>query len=444
MIGTLTRVRSWGQLRSVVTRNEALISLIDQAIISGGNFSSGVIAALALTTSEFGLYVLATVIILEAAGIQNALTLQPMTVNGAGLSDDEFRRFFTAQIFIQAVVISLSTLVVAAIALAWEPLRPLALWLSIASAAWQTQELCRRVLYTRGAVLKAAINNFISYDIQAITLVVLLWDGEMTIEHALWVVAATSLLGMALGLWQMRSYVSRDHDEILKVARDTFRLGRWIASSYVLAAGSVGAYPALLAGLVGLTATAGLGVIKQIVGPLHLLTRPLENFYLPRAARALDQEGTAALTDVLWRATRFSVLPFLIYILVVVLGAELIVESIYGEKYMEHVAALRVFALSDLLWLPVIVLRLELAARRLQWYLLVVEGWSALVVYGLGLVLILWIGLMGAAIANAVVNLGALVLTVGAVLRERNRARMAAPVVQPSGPRPMAGGVVGS
>jgi O-antigen/teichoic acid export membrane protein len=422
-MAVMPRAHIWSRLRALVSGNEAFISLIDQAIISGGNFASGLIAALTLSTSEFGLYVLATVIILEASGIQNALTLQPMMVNGAGLLDHQFRRYFTAQMLIQVGMVSVSTLVVLAIALAWEPLRPLAWPLAVASAAWQTQEFCRRTLYTRGAVLKAAVNNFISYDLQAAVLVLLYVSGDMSIELTLWVIAATSLLGVAVGLWQMRGYLSRDRHSVIEVARESFRLGRWIASSYALSAASVGAYPALLAGLAGLAATAGLGVVKQVVGPLHLLTRPLENFYLPRAARALDQEGTAALTAVLWRATRFSVPLFVVYIMVVAIGGEWIIRLVYGDKYVEHADALRVFALSDLLWLPVIVLRLELAARRLQRYLLLVEAWSALVVYGLGLVLIIWVGLMGAAIANIVVNLGALVLTVAAVMRERNRVR---------------------
>ena len=414
------------RLRALVTGNEALVSLADQAIISGGNFTSGVIAALSLSTQEFGLYVLATLIILEATGVQNALTLQPMTVNGAGLTEHQFGRYFSAQILIQIATIAVSTVIVVAVALLWEPLRPLTVPLAVATAAWQTQEFCRRALYTRSAVVSAAFNNFISYGFQAGILTLLYWTIDMTIQEALWVVAITSLLGAAVGLWQMRSYLSRERDSIPDVARESFRLGRWIASSYLLSAASVGAYPALLAALTGLASTAGLGIVKQAVGPLHLLTRPLENFFLPRAARALDQHGTAALTQVLWRATRFSVPLFVVYILILVVAGDWVIRLVYGERYVEHADALRVFALSDLLWLPVIVFRLELAARRLQRYLLLVEAWSALVVYGLGLVLIIWIGLMGAAIANIVVNLGALVLTVAAVVRARRADRQGA------------------
>jgi O-antigen/teichoic acid export membrane protein len=185
---------------------------------------------------------------------------------------------------------------------------------------------------------------------------------------------------------------------------------------------SLGAYPALLTAFSGLASTAGLGIVKQVLGPLHLMTRPLENFFLPRATRALHQEGPAAMQQVLWRAARVSAPIFLVYGAVLIFGGEWIVRMVYGESYLEHVQALRVYALGVLLWFPVTVLRLELAARKLQRYLLWVEIWSVLVVYGVGLVLIDSLGLMGAAIAHLIVNIGALVLTFGVVLRERSRA----------------------
>jgi O-antigen/teichoic acid export membrane protein len=413
-----------GRLRALMAYDGAAVSLLDQAVISGGNFLSGFLAAISLEASDFGLYVLATVIILEAAGIQSALTLQPMIVNGASLSDRAFCRFFGAQVIIQAVVVSISSLVVLAITLAWEPLRPFALPLMVASAAWQAQEFLRRVLYTRGEMVSAVFNNFVSYDIQAGVLALLAWSGQMTIAGTLWVVAATSTLGVLVGLFQVRHYFSGERDAVRESAQESFQLGRWIAGSYVLSASSTGAYPVLLAGFSGLSSTAGYGIVKQMIGPLHLLTRPLENFYLPRAARALDQKGTGALAVVLWQATCFTVPFFIVYVAIVVIGDEWIIDFLYGERYVEHVDAVRLWALTELLWLPWIILRLELAARRFQRHLLLVEVWTAAVVYGLGVLMIGWMGLMGAAITNVVVAIGASCITAAAVMYERRRARL--------------------
>ena len=283
-------------IRAIVSGRGASLSFVDQAIVSGGSFLSGIVVARALGPLDFGVYVIATMIILEAASLQNALTLQPMIVNGASLSERAFARFFRAHVVLQAGMIAAAAAVVLAIALIWEPLRPVAIPLVLASSAWQAQELCRRALYTRGRMAAAAINNFVSFDVQAVALIMLALAGGMSIESVLWTVAATSLLGVLVGFWQLRGYVGGERDDVRETARETLRLGRWIAGSYSLSAATMGAYPALIAMVSTLKNTAGLGIIRQVVGPVHLLTKPLENYFLPSAARALHQGGTPALT----------------------------------------------------------------------------------------------------------------------------------------------------
>ena len=337
------------RIRAIVSGRGASLSFVDQAIVSGGSFLSGIVVARALGPLDFGVYVIATMIILEAASLQNALTLQPMIVNGASLSERAFARFFRAHVVLQAGMIAAAAAVVLAIALIWEPLRPVAIPLVLASSAWQAQELCRRALYTRGRMAAAAINNFVSFDVQAVALIVLAWAGGMSIESVLWTVAATSLLGVLVGFWQLRGYVGGERDDVRETARETLRLGRWIAGSYSLSAATMGAYPALIAMVSTLKNTAGLGIIRQVVGPVHLLTKPLENYFLPSAARALHQGGTPALTRELWRATQLSAPIFLVYLGVVLVGGEWIVGRVFGEQYLEHVDALRIFVLVELL-----------------------------------------------------------------------------------------------
>lgn len=61
---------------------------------------------------------------------------------------------------------------------------------------------------------------------------------------------------------------------------------------------------------------------------------------------------------------------------------------LYGSKYAEFSEALRVYALGELLWIPALVLKLEIDARRMQRYLLAFEILSAALIYSVGLYLI--------------------------------------------------------
>jgi hypothetical protein len=148
-------------LRRLVARirDDRGVALLDQALISGGNFASGFIAALVLDTGEFGLYVLAMAIAFETISLQNALTLQPLVINGAALSDRAFRTFLWANVPLQVAFIAASSVVVVALTLFWEPLRPVAFPLTVTIAFWQAQEFCRRALYTRVHMRSALLNN---------------------------------------------------------------------------------------------------------------------------------------------------------------------------------------------------------------------------------------------------------------------------------------------
>lgn len=413
MSGPLAWPARWGPLGRGFERLRSLASplaqagqhataTVDQAIVSGSNFASSVILARHLDTAEFGLFVLATAVIYFAVAIQNGLTLQPLVVTGAGLDDRAFRRYLRANIRLQWAFIAASTVLVAAAALLWEPLRPVALPLTVATALLHAQEFCRRTLYTRTQMRAALANNALSYGLQALLLALATWLVGVSLEEALWVMAFTSLLAVLLGVWQLRRFASADSDPLRAVARGNFRIGRWTTVSVGLAALSFQAYPTIITGLAGLAGTAGFGVVRQLLGPLHLLTYPLESYYLPRAARALDRDGSSGLRRVLWQAASRIAPPFMLYVLILAAVPALVLEVVYGEQYAAYADVLRPFALATLIHLLVDIPALEINARRLQRYLLVGEVWFVGVLYTAGVYLIAQFGLIGTAMTEAI------------------------------------------
>jgi O-antigen/teichoic acid export membrane protein len=400
-------------------RDDRGIALLDQALISGGNFGSGFIAALVLDAREFGLYVIAMAITFETVALQNALMLQPLIINGAALSDHAFRTFLRAHLPLQGAFVVASSVIVMALALLWEPLRTVALPLTTATAFWQAQEFCRRALYARAHMRSALLNNVVSYAMPPLALMVVALRGDLTIEAALWIIAFTFCLGLLLGAWQLQRFATRDVGSVRGAAIETLRIGKWIAGAQALSTLSVGTFPAVLTAFAGLAATAGFGVIRQVIGPLHLLLRPLESYFLGRAAQALDRDGSRGLNRVLWDAACFTGPLCTVYLLAVLVAPSFVFEVVYGGKYVEYSEVLRIFALAELLWFPVLVLKLEINARRMQRYLLVFEVGTVAIIYSVGLYWIAQWGLYGAAIASAVVSGTGLVFFTLVVLRVR-------------------------
>src|SRR5437867_4035477 len=94
-----------------------LLPVADQALISAGNFGSGVIAARALGHEAFGVWVLANLFIWLMLPIQAGLIHQPLVLNGTPLDDRSFGRFLRATAVWLAAFSALSALLVTGIAL---------------------------------------------------------------------------------------------------------------------------------------------------------------------------------------------------------------------------------------------------------------------------------------------------------------------------------------
>src|SRR5687768_1801397 len=280
-------------------RAQLLVPVLDQALISGGNFASGVIVARSLETEQFGAWVLATILLWVAGPVQAGLVMQPLIVNGAALDDRQFGRYLRGVLPLQLAFTALSAVVIGAVALLWEPVRPVALPLVVAMTALQGQDLCRRVLSARGRLGWATASNVVNYDCQALGLALLGLAGSLTLVAAMWVVAATALLALAIGLWAVRPFLARHGEATGEAIRRTLQIGRWTASAELLHALSETAFPMLLGVLAGLEAAAGYGVVIQVVGALNVLNRPIQTYFLPRAAAAWADGGAPALGRVL-------------------------------------------------------------------------------------------------------------------------------------------------
>jgi O-antigen/teichoic acid export membrane protein len=397
------------------------VVLADQASVSAGNFASGLIAARALSTEGFALYVLANVAIWFAVEVQRGLILQPLVIEGAPLEDEPFRRLLRAYAKLQLIYLAGAFGLILLAGLAWEPTRAVALPLAAAAAGLQAQEFCRRALYTRGRSTAALLNNLVNYDLQALVLFLLASAGLLEIDRALWVMAATSLCAAVLGALQLRAPVVGQSDTVSTVFRRSTRVGLWGGLAAAAAYATIGAQPLLVSAVLGLPAAAAMGVVRQVMGPAHLILRPLDNHYLPRMSRALAGEGSSA-DRVLWRAVLVSAPAFGLYVLAVVAAPAAAVEWVFGSRYAEYADVLRLFALCELMHLPRAILLLEVQARRLQRFAFLGELWSALAIFALGPPLMLRLGLAGAA-ASAGLALGgqAAVCLVLVVLARRAR-----------------------
>ena len=333
------------------TARKSLWALADQGAQSATNFLTSLLLARLCAPKQFGAYVLALSALLAGNGLQGALLTGPMTVLGAGRDGDDWKSYATTLAIAQVFLGILMAAVAAAAPLGWvglgDDLRSVLWAMSVALPLVQAREFCRQVLYTRLRASEAFFNNLF-YSVAQLTGVILLWKlgGQSTggageVLTALWLtarnvfllMAAVSLAGTLVGLWQIRRDLTRRIPGARRDLLKTWKFARWKLGNQfgVLLAGQ-----ASLWAIGGLKGTAGVGMVEAarlVFAPLQILWLGVPKVLDPRAVRLYERQGAGHLRNFLKRLLPLWSAPFLAYGLIVLAAPEYWLDLLFAEKY---------------------------------------------------------------------------------------------------------------
>ena len=336
-IGWLLRKGAWG--------------IADNALMSATNFAMVVLLARALSPEDFGLYALIYTSLIFVNGMQAALVSQPHTMLGAPREGRAFARYTTDTAWCQVALATMTAAATALLALVghaagWQA-DTLLLACAPATAAWQMQEFVRRVLYTRSAVAKAFANDLVSYGGQLL-LVLMLWQADaLTPVIAILVLAVTSLLGVLIGLWQIRAWLdgASTWQSVRAAARENWHFGKWLLGGNLATWTSGRIYPIVAAGLVSVAATGAMKALQTILGPMNVLTFAIDPLVGPKAARIHARDGISPLRRFVCRVQLLVLATVGAYCLGVALFARPLLDLVYGPAYTGYAWLLSVMAI---------------------------------------------------------------------------------------------------
>ena len=328
----------------------SLWGLADQALISVANFLTMVLLARALSPTGLGSFVIVYTGLLFAATLQAAMITRPHNILGAALQGDDYVRHTTATAVSQVAFATAAALIAIGSATAIHVLRwsfsPLLLALAPALAAWQMQEFFRQVMYTRRRVSQAFANDLISYGGQVGVLIAIWRLGALSGPNALYVLAGTSALAAAVGLWQIRADLGRALSW-RPIARN-WAFAKWLLGANLASWVSDQAYPLFTAAIVGVAATAALRAVQNLVAPAHVVLNAFQTLATPRASAEYGRGGKRALVAFLALASLLAIAPLLVYWLTVGFLGRQLLTLLYSGRYTEYAPLVWLFSLGYL------------------------------------------------------------------------------------------------
>ncbi|MFZ2158121.1 MAG: hypothetical protein WAV72_18635 [Bradyrhizobium sp.] len=401
-------------------------TLIDQGVVSFGNFLLNVLLARSLSEEEYGEFALFLGAIFMLRTIDYSLISYPLSVRLC-VTNDEERAGLLGNTILLAAVLGFVLAVVMALGTTVLEVDNIVLPACLCYLCWQAQETSRRCLLAEFRYRAAVAGDAIAYVGQAMLIALLAWLDAITLPAALYMMSATFGIGAMMHASRLR-VVCPNCDEARLLARECFAIGKWSLVNYQLVLARVQLLPWMLAALAGTAATASLQAGLNIANMMNPIIFGIGNAIPQVAAHAYRIGGAIGASRAALGYVLFGLSPILIISAVGALMPELLLRTVYGRSspYLAAAAGLQLLVIAGVLdYIAEMISKtlLGVEAGRLASLVNVAAVGVAAV---LAFALIGSLGVFGACLALLIANLvratGALIAIAWLIANERSRA----------------------
>jgi O-antigen/teichoic acid export membrane protein len=379
-------------------------TLVDQCVVSLGNFALNVQLARDLAVSDYGKFALFLGAIFALRCFDYSLISYPISVRLHSEGSDDHADLLANSVLIAA---ALGLVLVLVFGAGIQLLGGGDILFAAAACylCWQAQETMRRCLLANFRYRAAVAGDAVSFIGQAVAIALLAWVGSLTLTSALYAMSVTFVAGAVVHASKLQ-FGRPNVAQAMKLARDYFALGKWSLVYYEVLILRLQLFPWALAAMAGTAATAAFQAAANVANVMNPISLGIGNAIPQAAAHAHVTGGVHGA----WRTARgyilFGIPPILVICAAGLVAPQLLLRLMYGASSPYLDAALTVQLL-------VIAVAAEYAGEMIGKTLLGVgAGRLASFVIALGLAsavltlpLIWMFGVVGAALALAITNL---------------------------------------
>jgi O-antigen/teichoic acid export membrane protein len=398
-------------------QKKGLHAVVDQGIISGLNFITFLLLARWMETADFGQYILAFSVLLFIQTLSHALFTRAHNVLGAKAEGAEYASLTQTVIklvlgFGAAVTLGSLVLMFAFRSVSLAAWSDGALALAISSAPWILQDAVRRVLYTSGRILGAALNDAICYSIQVVAILVFMQTDLAASQLVVFgILGGSSLVAAVFGLVQIRPFLAgfwRHQDGIHATARRLWNFGKWLSTGEFIGWIGQNGNTWIIGGLMGAPLVAGYRASTYVTNLLNPIDLSVSNYLPVRAAQIERDQGRGAMIRWLRLKAVVMCIPYAILVIGISLGALQLLNIFFDERYATDLFAivLSVSAIARFFGFATNFARIGLMATENNRPILFSQIISLVLFVTVSYGMISWLGVTGAPLAKIFLHIG--------------------------------------
>ena len=439
--GVSLRGVNWRRYReaarsAIGRRRRAGWALIDQCVVSAANFLTIYVFARNLEAADFGAFMLAYTGLMLLTSLQSALLIQPHNVLGAALSGSDYQRFTGALLVAQILACAVVCAALGAIGWLWaaqvgSPAGGVLIALALAAAPWMGQEFVRRLLYTRSESRAAALNDTLTYGLQLAGACALAywWGARSTPQDALAVLGLSSLAGVVLGVWQLRSHVRiggrGGFDSVRSTWREVWQFGKWLTAQNVLVCFGAHGHSWIVALILGAEQVGLYRAGTHLVNLMNPLFQTCFSYLPSRGSLAYQAGGVGGLATWVKRVAWMSLAAIVPFCIVLVGFPGQVLQLAYGDRYAgtDLPLILALATVGQCLMFEKFPFDLGLLALRSTKSIFFVYLVPVVLLLTSGIALIHFFGILGVPLSGIVINTALLIATAFAYRRRLKQAQ---------------------
>ena len=324
------------------------LALVEQALISGGNFVLYLYAARTLPKEDWGELSLSLGLILVIQGFQRAFVTIPMVTSGGDAKAFSVAIEFWKKVqFLVTVTMLLGLLICYVISALTSPTwvqHVLVYAMALLVPAFY-QEFVRRT-----TVMSLSMTRLVwMASAYAITLTIsMIASVSLSFSSQPWAfvitLAGASVSSFAISgvsLWS-RSTATKNGGWSYG---SLWRFGRWAAASSLAYTGYNFAIQGLLAAISGPIAAGTFAATRNLTQPVNTLIQAIDTVDKPRAGRAFAADGMPGLSAVIHRSWGWMLLIAVPYLILIFAFSDSALSVLYGTKYQDGGSAVQLWCL---------------------------------------------------------------------------------------------------
>ncbi len=322
-----------------------ILALTDQMMVSGTNFSIGILITRFLGVENYGRFALYWMVFLFLQGLCTAYIGLPAQVLSNQSNDKA--AYLEENNRLGKLVLLSSLLLLYPAFLIYNNITNASFgygyWLfPLVIVLFLKQEMNRKYFYAQLATHKVVIIDFFAYFLQTPALVLLIIFNEFNLNSLLLTLACTGLISQVVFIF------------IKTPTRTSFQLknlpitANWIYAKHLILTTVLqwfsGNFILISAGgIIGLAAVGIIRVLQNIMGVLHVLFLTLENVVPVKASILLNNHSKKHMLTYFKKVALVTGIVYGLLLLLLKLFGTQLLELLYGAEYAQHTNLLDLF-----------------------------------------------------------------------------------------------------